>query len=70
MNHSDKVLFRFSLVGKLTCACWLRPSPLSADLTRPPGGATKMIARVTRVGGDTVIPAAARGLHSSIVWRT
>ena len=69
MNHDDTVFFVF-FGGKLTCARWLRSTPLSADLTRPPGGATKMIARVTRVGGDTVIPAAARGLHSSIVWRT
>ena len=66
-DSSDKILF---FLGELTCARWLRSSPLTADLTCPPGGATKMISCITRVGGDTAISAAARGLHSSIVWRT
>ena len=50
----------------LTYAGGLRPIPLSADLTRPPGGATEVVARVTAEGGDTAVGHAARGRHTTI----
>lgn len=53
----------------LTCAGWLRPVPMSADLTRPPGGATEVVARVTPEGGDTAVGHAARGRHGAIRGR-
>ena len=53
----------------LTCAAGLRPVPLSADLTRPPGGATEVVARVTPEGGDTAVGHSTRGRHTTIRWR-
>ena len=53
----------------LTCADGLRPVPLSADLTRPPGGATEVVARVTPEGGDTAVGHSARGRHGAIRGR-
>lgn len=53
----------------LTCAGGLRPVPLSADLTSPPGGATEVVARVTPKGGDTAVVYPARGRHGTIRGR-